>query len=165
MHRHAVDHRGPDLARDVGTEVRHAGTTEDDRPGAVAAHTLVPSGTSAFADARIAAAELCCAIVGGRGPTVSDLRTASEIVATTNLQPAARLELQRAVQDRALGLLVDGAAAPDPSVFVGSTSFSETELRLALEATYRSLAHLAPDDAERNALVDTANAVRPRSLT
>ncbi len=42
---------------------------------------------------------------------------------------------------------------------------TEPDVRLGLEDAYRALAQRAPDGAERIALVDQANAVRPRTLT
>ncbi|HEY3906869.1 MAG TPA: tetratricopeptide repeat protein [Streptosporangiaceae bacterium] len=41
---------------------------------------------------------------------------------------------------------------------------TERELRLGLERTYRTLAHLAKDADDRIALVERANSVRPRTL-
>jgi serine/threonine-protein kinase PknG len=51
------------------------------------------------------------------------------------------------------------------AVEVAGVSLKEDSLRAALEKTCRTLAKLSPTDAERVALVDEANAFRPRSLT
>jgi serine/threonine-protein kinase PknG len=43
-------------------------------------------------------------------------------------------------------------------------TLTERDLRFGLERAYRSLARLADTTPERVALVDQANAVRPRTL-
>jgi len=44
-------------------------------------------------------------------------------------------------------------------------ALDELDQRAALERAFRSLARLAPSDEERFALVDRANAYRPRTMT
>ena len=44
-------------------------------------------------------------------------------------------------------------------------ALDENGQRTALERTYRSLARLASSDEERFALVERANAYRPRTMT
>ncbi|MBK9202117.1 MAG: hypothetical protein IPL73_06710 [Candidatus Obscuribacter sp.] len=46
----------------------------------------------------------------------------------------------------------------------GQPSFSEKGVRTSLEATLRSLARFSRDANDKIALVDRANAVRPKSL-
>ena len=53
----------------------------------------------------------------------------------------------------------------DPAATLGGRPLVETDLRLGLERTYRSLAAVAPTQAERIRLVDEANRVRPRTWT
>ena len=48
---------------------------------------------------------------------------------------------------------------------LGGRALVETQLRLGLERTYRSLAAVAPTPSERMRLVDEANRVRPRTWT
>jgi serine/threonine-protein kinase PknG len=48
-------------------------------------------------------------------------------------------------------------------VFLGQ-ALREQEVRLGLERAYRLLASLEPDPVARYALVDQANAVRPRTV-
>ena len=48
---------------------------------------------------------------------------------------------------------------------LGGRPLVESELRLGLERTYRSLAAVAPSAGERIRLVDEANRVRPRTWT
>ncbi len=53
----------------------------------------------------------------------------------------------------------------DPGASMSGAPLTEDDTRAALEGTYRSLAKLAHTDEERFALVDLANAYRPRTLT
>ena len=62
-------------------------------------------------------------------------------------------------------MLLDGQTPPDGTVQLMGAEFEEYAQRAALEQAYRSLAKLAPTDQERYALVDRANACRPRTLT
>ena len=55
---------------------------------------------------------------------------------------------------------IDGASAPT----VLGCPFTEQGIRLGLESTYRRLALQSPIGAERIALVDTANELRPRTV-
>jgi serine/threonine-protein kinase PknG len=54
-------------------------------------------------------------------------------------------------------------ASTEPGVFLGQ-ALREQEVRLGLERAYRLLASLEPDPVARYALVDQANAVRPRTV-
>jgi serine/threonine-protein kinase PknG len=54
-------------------------------------------------------------------------------------------------------------ASTEPGLFLGQ-ALREQEVRLGLERAYRLLASLEPDPVARYALVDQANAVRPRTV-
>jgi serine/threonine-protein kinase PknG len=57
-----------------------------------------------------------------------------------------------------------GAGPAGPGGRVLGRELTERELRYGLERAYRTLAHLAANAAERIAMVDRANMVRPRTL-
>ena len=63
----------------------------------------------------------------------------------------------------ALELVARDRSAEDPTVTLGGRPLVESELRLGLERTYRSLAAMAASASERIRLVDEANRVRPRT--
>ena len=54
--------------------------------------------------------------------------------------------------------------AADPTAKVLGHGLSEREIRFGLERSYRMLATLERDPRARHALVDQANAVRPRTV-
>jgi len=60
--------------------------------------------------------------------------------------------------------LLDRGDAPDPALLVVGYRFTDRDVRRALEATYRSSARRAATAAERIALVDRANRIRPRTV-
>ena len=67
------------------------------------------------------------------------------------------------VLERSLAAVHKGATTPTDSVLVLGVPMREHDLRLRLEHTYRALGRKAATNAERVALVERANAVRPRS--
>ena len=82
-----------------------------------------------------------------------------------------RLSLDREQEDRLSADILEAAhdalrrdsSAVDPAVEVLGHRLTDRDLRLGLEATYRSVARHATTTAERIAWVDRANWVRPRS--
>ena len=62
-------------------------------------------------------------------------------------------------------MLLDEQTPADPSVRLMDAEFEEQAQRAALERAFRSLAKLAATEEDRYALVDQANACRPRTLT
>ena len=68
-----------------------------------------------------------------------------------------------ALAARVLEAAIGIVATDTPPVTVLGRPFVDRDLRLGLEATYRSLARTAASPSERVALVERANAVRPRS--
>lgn len=128
------------------------------RPAAVAALHAVPSGSRAYVPAQLAAVE--ATIAGGAGAVdEDDLRGAAQRVERLRLDPITTLRMRVAVFSAALGAGAGRGGAP-----VLGCEWSERPLRLALEKGLRDLARLTPDAAERIALVDRANGVRPRTL-
>ena len=142
------------------------------RPAAVAALHAVPTSSSAYLSAQLAAVE---ATLSGRevGQVDEDeLRAAAERMERLSLDPVTRLRMRVAVLDTAVEQISGPAAPTGPSpagaprrgAAVLGCPWQERPLRLALERSLRDLARLTPDAAERVALVDRANDARPRTL-
>ena len=89
----------------------------------------------------------------------------SQVLDALTLESSVRLNLARQMHARALDLLGDGSVAPDRATVLAGAELTEDGQRAALEQTYRALAKLAAGDLERYALVDQANACRPRTRT
>jgi serine/threonine-protein kinase PknG len=136
-----------------------------DREEAVSALRRVPRSSSASVAAQITLCRVQCAPLQGEMPQVADLVATSEVLGGLELENSVRLPLVRDLHQRALTLLLDGNAGPDDSVRLMGAVLDEQDQRAALERAFRSLAKLASSDEERYALVDQANACRPRTLT
>ena len=149
-----------------------------DRKGAIAALADVPETSSHHAAAQIAAVR----ILVSAGVTGDDLRQADGRLGRLALDEARRqqltLEILRAALEwagtaqasgprapgrHASGALPSGAASGN-GLILGCEP-NERALRFGLERSYRALARLTPDRDRRIALVDMANAVRPRTWT
>jgi serine/threonine-protein kinase PknG len=72
--------------------------------------------------------------------------------------------LSARVLEIALGLLLADDVGHPVSAQLFGRPFTERDVRLSLEETYRALASRSASRAERVSLVDRANEVRPRSL-
>jgi len=149
-----------------------------DRPGAIAALAAVPETSSHHAAAQIAAVR----ILVSAGVTHDDLRQAGGRLDRLALDEARRqqltVEILRAALhrasatqrpgSRASGRHASGAAASKAASGDGlilGCEPDERALRLGLERGYRAMARLTPDNDRRIELVDTANALRPRTWT
>ena len=91
------------------------------------------------------------------------MQTAAAIVEGLPSERHERAPLAARVLEACLALVRCDGATTDPSTSVMGIPFDERSIRLELEATYRSLARQAAGREQRNALVDRANQVRPRS--
>ena len=133
-------------------------TALGDRDGAIAAYGRVLDTSSAHADALMAQAAL---LLDGVGPEpLRDVARAGALIEQVPTDRERRGPLAAHVLERALAAVRDGAAGGSTVLGV---RLAEHDLRRALERTYRGLARKASTDAERIALVDRANAVRPRT--
>jgi serine/threonine-protein kinase PknG len=132
-----------------------------DRTGAIAAYERVPEFSSAHDRAQMA--RVRCLLRDVRG--VADLRTAAAAIEALVLEGEPRARIYAELLRSALELVVRGRAAEDPALTLGGLPLVESELRLGLERTYRSLAAVAATATERIELVDEANRVRPRTWT
>jgi serine/threonine-protein kinase PknG len=136
-----------------------------DRAGAVAALQRIPSASSSHSAAQIALCGMWCADLGDLPPDLGDLLAAARLLEHLSAEPSVRLALTRDLRVQTLSLLARGAVMADPDATVAGTPLTEDDTRGALEETYRLLAKLARRDEERFALIDLANAYRPRTLT
>ncbi|MGW6442395.1 tetratricopeptide repeat protein [Lentzea sp. NPDC055074] len=127
-----------------------------DRARAVEVLLAVPDTSSQHLPAQIAAvrAQLgdCAA---------EDLVAAGERLRALDIDVHSHTQLSAEVLEAAYDYVTRNQAAEGK---VLDCALSEHELRLGLEARYRTLARFAATPEERIALVDRANAVRPRTL-
>ncbi|TDE25097.1 serine/threonine-protein kinase [Actinomadura sp. 6K520] len=136
-----------------------------DRGAAVAALNSVPEISIRYVAAQVSAVATA---VRGRNPaelTGAELVAAGERLTALDLDAERRDRLAAEVLEAALDWLLDGPGAAGPAGGrLLDAQLSETPLRRRLEATYRELARRTRDRDECRRLVDSANAVRPRTL-
>lgn len=134
--------------------------TADDPTGAARALASVPPESALRCRAQVGLAR-CLA------EQASDFRafaTAGEIVGGLTLDPEWRQRLEIELRSHALVALGQGRLKPATDETLLGTRLEERPLRGALERGYRELARLRVAPAEKNWLIDRANAVRPRTL-
>ena len=117
-----------------------------------------------YYDAQVAATRTLVDTSSGSTPSADELRVAAETVERMQLDAAERAELATEILERALSSLHDGSLKPDSGVSLFRSSLTEEALREGLERSYRDMARYAPDPAQKIALIDRANKVRPVSL-
>jgi serine/threonine-protein kinase PknG len=130
-----------------------------DRAGALAAYGGVPETSSTHDQAQTA--RVRC-LLGG-GPGIDELRAAAAYIDVLAPDGEQHARLTAELLRSALDLVARDRSAEDPTVTLGGRPLVESELRLGLERTYRSLAAVAANASERVRLVDEANRVRPRT--
>jgi serine/threonine-protein kinase PknG len=101
----------------------------------------------------------------GGAHAIADLRAAAAGIDALALDGEPRARITAELLRAALELVGRDRGFEDPAVTLGGRPLVETELRLGLERTYRSLAAVAGTASERIRLVDEANRVRPRTWT
>jgi serine/threonine-protein kinase PknG len=127
-----------------------------ERAEAVEVLLSVPETSSHYVTAQVAAIR---ALSGGR-PTEQDLVTAAARLGVLELDAERRAQASRELLEAALDWVHKGQTGAGKVLDCGLT---DQELRLGLERTYRTLARQAGTPAERIALVDRANEIRPRT--
>jgi serine/threonine-protein kinase PknG len=132
-----------------------------ERAAALTAYERVPETSSAHDEAQTA--RIRC-LLSGR-PAIAELRAAAAGIDALALDGEQHARLTAQLLRSALSLVARDAGAEDPAVTLGGRPFVESELRLGLERTYRSLAVVAGTASERIRLVDAANRIRPRTWT
>ena len=133
----------------------------DKRAAALAAYARVPESSIAHDEAQTA--RIACLLTGS--PTIADLCAAAAGIDALTLEGEQHGRMTADLLQAALDLVAADRGAEDPAVTLGGRPLVETELRLGLERTYRSLAAVAAGAGERIRLVDRANHVRPRTWT
>ncbi|NUT53737.1 MAG: serine/threonine protein kinase, partial [Saccharothrix sp.] len=135
-----------------------------DREAAVGVLHSVPDTSIHHVAAQVAAvrAQLAAARDRTGGDALSEVLAAGARLSGLELDVARRAGLTVELLGVALEALPGGGAAPGGTLV--DCELSESGLRLGLERCYRQLARLADTPEERIALVDRANAVRPRTL-
>jgi serine/threonine-protein kinase PknG len=134
-----------------------------DRAGAVEALSKVPDTSSHHLAAQIAAVRARISASSPASVTAGDLTEAESRVERLRLDPAVRHILIAEVLQAGLTLVQGGMTAGNGRLL--DCDLTDKGLRLGLERSYRALARLSATRAERFALVDLANDVRPRTLT
>jgi serine/threonine-protein kinase PknG len=133
-----------------------------DRAGAVAALDQVPTESAHFSVAAATAIEI---LLDGREPKDLDEQTLLDVgkraAALTLESTEKRATMRLRVFSAALGWLQAGNRPRTPRLL--SCDFEEPNMRTEMERCYRELAHEAPGTWERIALVEKANAIRPRT--
>jgi serine/threonine-protein kinase PknG len=133
----------------------------DDRPGAIAALSAVSQTSSHYVAAQVAAVRIHLTRLDQSPVSASDLREAAGRLDRLTLDAARGQRLTAAILTAAVDAVAAGQAVGDGPL-LGYQPY-EYGLRLGLESSYRELARLAPDQAQRTELVDRANEVRPRT--
>ncbi len=133
-----------------------------DRSGAVQALERIPQSSGLYLRSRVAAAYALIA-TNGTPPMAADLSRASLLTESLALNGLSRVQLNSQIIGATLDLVCQRKLARDGSVRVLGCKLNETDLRLGLERTLRSMAQLVTGN-ERIRLIDQANGVRPRTL-
>jgi serine/threonine-protein kinase PknG len=148
---------------------------QSDRAGALGVLESVPDRSVHHVAARSAAITIRARTPPDAAGVESELLSAGRSLEALRVEPkrhhelavqvlSAALEhvLARKVATRRTGDAPAAEQAGTPKLLGGE--LTERQLRLGLERSYRALARLTGDSAARIALVDRANAVRPRTL-
>jgi serine/threonine-protein kinase PknG len=138
----------------------------NERAGALAAYDRVSDSSSAYVEAQ--SARVRCLLghrAAGGGATAGDLLAAATTLESLALSGAPRTRLEAELFEAALALTDREGVLQDAGTRLLGRRFRERELRLGAERSYRELARWASSGAERIALVDRANRVRPRTWT
>lgn len=133
-----------------------------DRAGAIATLDQITTASAHFTAAATTAIEV---LIAGRGPAELDepmLIDAAGRTSALTLESATRRAGIRLQVFRAALAWLQAGNAPRGAKLLGA-DFSEAGIRTGMEACYRALAHETTDMWERIALVEEANAVRPRT--
>lgn len=136
-----------------------------DRAGAIGVLDEVPDSSSQYVSARVAALRIRLGSDAGT-LTETDLLDASGRLERLGLDSARQARMSVEMFEAALrwvAVPAAGASVPRTGRVLGH-GLTERELRIGLERAYRLLATFETDTLARYALVDAANAVRPRTV-
>ncbi|MVU81012.1 protein kinase [Nocardia sp. ET3-3] len=136
----------------------------DDRAGAVTVLDQVDAASAVHTEAGVTAVETLLAVDDPEQLTEQMVRDAGKRIDSLTLDSKRRAAQARlGVLDAALRWLRLGRVPTDHSPLLG-VALDQQGVRTGLERCYRDLAHETEDMWERIALVEQANAVRPRTL-
>ncbi|MEU6583375.1 tetratricopeptide repeat protein [Nocardia sp. NPDC046763] len=136
----------------------------DDRAGAVTVLDQVDAASAVHTEAGVTAVETLLAVAEPAELTEQLVRDAGKRIDSLTLDSKRRAAQARLrVLDAALRWLRLGRVPTDHSPLLG-VALDQQGVRTGLERCYRDLAHETEDMWERIALVEQANAVRPRTL-
>jgi len=125
-----------------------------DLTGSLAALELIPQTSRGYLESQ----KLKTEHLIGFGNDAAHLAEALRVLQHARLDHRSQLNFEASIYERALRL------AGTNAIKLGSTSYTESNLRDKLEDCYRQLAQLNADAEDRAELVDKANAVRVWSL-
>lgn len=135
------------------------------RSSAIEVLESVPSSSTHYTAAQVAVIKIRATATAATAVTDRDLTDAGARLERLTLDAEHRLRLSIEILESAFTLV--GSAPPGYRAegTVLGYALAERDLRFGLERSYRALARLAETAADRIALVDHANAIRPRTLT
>lgn len=138
---------------------------DGDRTGAAAAYGQVPASSSSYTEAQVASTRTMVLERPATDiPTAEELAGAASTIERLQLDAAERARLATEILEKALHGLEAGKITGRNDVTLFGSPLNEDGIRRGLESGYRELARVAPTSAERFALIDRANTIRPRSL-
>jgi len=133
------------------------------RDDAVRVLESIPPSSTHHTAAQVAAIKTKTRI-GTASVAERDLLDASERLERLTLDAERRATLAAEVLEAAYGWVCSGGNCTEGARVLGC-ELTEREVRFGLERCYRALARLSTRTEQRIALVDKANAIRPRTLT
>jgi serine/threonine-protein kinase PknG len=144
---------------------------QGDRNTAVAALQQVPPTSNLYTRAKVEIARIlvdrqlpvAVNIPKHPDPTLTELQSANQTLATLTLEGIEKHRLDRQVLETALSLLTSKAITAQTNLTILGQPLEEIKLREGLEKVLRSIAHLSSAN-EKIALVDEANRIRPKTL-
>jgi serine/threonine-protein kinase PknG len=134
----------------------------NDRAGAVEAYDRVPSTSALRRQAQLAVAQTLIQ-PQGTPPTIDDLTLAANRLDALHLDPTEKAANGCDLLRTALAALTSKQMPATGSVTLLGYKTTENDLRRGLETFYRELARTSVGDVKIT-LIDSANAVRPRTL-
>ncbi len=137
-------------------------TRQGDRRAAAGALRRISPTSSAHTAAQAALCTVLSETSSSGRPGAEDLSSASDVLAGFTGDLITETRLTRDLLIAALTHL--NGDGDHPTVRLAGVDVQENDVRTALEQACRELAKLAPSEEERIALVDEANAFRPRTL-
>ncbi|MTD56029.1 serine/threonine-protein kinase [Amycolatopsis pithecellobii] len=135
------------------------------RAGAVEVLESVPSSSTHYVAAQVAAIKIKTRASGDGSVTEGDLLDAGTRLERLSLDAESRTKLTAEVLEAAFEWVRSGPPDHHTSTRVLGYALSERDVRFGLERCYRTLARLAHTSSDRIDLVDRANEIRPRTLT